>query len=104
MAPKEIRGVIKKFRSSLKKAGFPPCKVLVFGSYARGEARADSDIDLCLVSKSFERGREKFRKEATFVAFDVDPRIQVVVTDPARLKSDVLSPLLHRIRKEGRAI
>jgi predicted nucleotidyltransferase len=28
---------------------FQPLKVILFGSYARGEARADSDLNLCLV-------------------------------------------------------
>lgn len=101
MAPKEIKRIIDRYKSSLAKAGLPRFKLYLFGSYARGEARRDSDIDVCLVSKSFARQKEKYRKLATIVAYEVDPRIQVVVSDPVHFKKDRLSPLFSRIRKEA---
>jgi len=33
----------------------PLSAVYLFGSHARGEAKADSDVDLCLVSEGAER-------------------------------------------------
>jgi len=36
--------------------------VYLFGSYARGEARADSDVDLCIVADGAERQLEAARK------------------------------------------
>ncbi|MFH0800716.1 MAG: nucleotidyltransferase domain-containing protein [Pseudomonadota bacterium] len=101
MAPKPIKGIVQKFRKALQKAEFPSCNIIVFGSYARDEARPDSDIDLCLVSPAFRRGKEKYRKEATFIAFGIDPRIQVIAADPRELKTNQLSPLYSQIRKEG---
>lgn len=100
MVPKSIGNVIRKFKSALKSAEFPPFRIVVFGSYARGDARKDSDIDLCLVSRFFKGKEEKFRRKATLVAFDLDPRIQVVAATPERLK-DALSPLFSYVRKEG---
>lgn len=36
-------------------AALPLQQVILFGSHARGEARLDSDVDLCLVSEGAER-------------------------------------------------
>ncbi|MBI5298980.1 MAG: nucleotidyltransferase domain-containing protein [Deltaproteobacteria bacterium] len=104
MVPKKIRNVVRKFTQALKKAEFPAFRTVLFGSYARGEARQDSDIDLCLVSEKFRRNREKYRKEATMVAFGIDPRLQVIATDPQSLKTNHLSSLYIQIQREGISI
>lgn len=101
MAPKKIRSVIEKFKKALREAGFPTTRMVIYGSYARDEARKDSDIDICLISDAFKRNREAYRKQAVFIAFNVDPRIQVVVVDPEEFKRNKLSPLWSQIRKES---
>ncbi|MFH1830978.1 MAG: nucleotidyltransferase domain-containing protein [Pseudomonadota bacterium] len=101
MAPKEIRGVIQKFKRALQDADFPSLRAVLFGSYARNEARPDSDIDICLISTAFKQHREQYRKKAVIIAFEIDPRIQVVLVDPHELKTNKLSPLWSHIRKES---
>lgn len=101
MAAKKIRDVVRKFKLALKKEGFPKVRILVFGSFARGDQHPDSDIDLCLVSSSFKENREKLRKEAVFIAYTVDSRIQVVLAEPRDIRSNSLSPLFHSIFRES---
>jgi predicted nucleotidyltransferase len=101
MAPRSIRGVIERYKAALAAAGFPAFDAVLYGSYARREARPDSDIDLCLVSDAFTRGRQRHRKKAVEVAYEIDPRIQVVLVDPRTLASDTLSPLWSAIRRES---
>lgn len=101
MAPQSVKSVIKRFKSALESAHFPDAKLYLFGSYARGDARPDSDIDICLVSRVFETQKEEYEKEAIVIAFGIDSRIQVVVTDPYKFRKDPLSPLYSRIRKEA---
>ena len=43
----------RAFVSECKEIGLTFDKVLLFGSYAKGTANADSDIDLLLISKKF---------------------------------------------------
>ena len=57
MDKKEYEQIIKKLRELLKKLSQElPVKInrgILFGSYARGEAEEESDLDLILVSESF---------------------------------------------------
>lgn len=57
--------VLEKTKSALlewfEDAGIRVEKAVVFGSYARGKPRKDSDIDLIIVSKAF-RGKDIFEK------------------------------------------
>ena len=43
-------------------AALPIQRVILFGSHARGEARPDSDIDLCLVAEGATRQFEAARQ------------------------------------------
>ena len=61
-------------------AALPIQQVILFGSHARGEARADSDIDLCLVAegagrqlKAAQRWREAMRPLRPLPAFTLMP-------------------------------
>ena len=64
-------------------AGYQPQKVILFGSYAWGNARADSDIDLLVVKDTQER------------MVDRCAEVRRIVSDPNRfigLKLLVLTP------------
>lgn len=54
MVIKKIQPVIKVYLKELRKK-IKPERVIVFGSYARGKATKDSDIDLVILSKDFEK-------------------------------------------------
>lgn len=43
-------------------AALPLQSVVLFGSHCRGEARADSDVDLCLVAEGAEQQLEAARR------------------------------------------
>lgn len=105
MVAKSIKVVIEKFKEALEKADFPKTKIYLFGSYARGDARSGSDIDICLVSQAFKskKEKEKYETDAVVIAYQIDPRIQIILTYPEKFKKDQLSPLFSRIRKEAKA-
>ena len=61
--------------------------VYLFGSHARGEARPDSDVDLCLVSESAERplaAAVEFRRAIRGIR--PKPAFTLVPIMPARLR------------------
>ncbi len=49
-----IREIITFFKEYLRTSGLPDAKVLIFGSFARGNPGPDSDVDIAILSRSFE--------------------------------------------------
>jgi predicted nucleotidyltransferase len=50
---KSIRKIIQEFILELKSKGYNPSKVVLFGSYAKGNPHEHSDIDLAIWDKNF---------------------------------------------------
>jgi len=49
----KIKNIIRRFKEELIKLHINPQKIIVFGSYANGKPREDSDIDLLVISEDF---------------------------------------------------
>lgn len=64
----EIEGIIKQYTSKLADLGIVVERMILFGSYAKGYPREDSDIDLIVVSKDFERMNIRERLEILGIA------------------------------------
>ena len=64
----------------------PLQEVYLFGSHARGEARPDSDVDLCIVAEGAERQSETIAQFGEAI-WDVWPRpsFTMVPITPRRL-------------------
>ena len=46
--------LIEEYRGRLVDLGIVPEKIIIFGSYANGTARQDSDLDLLVIASGFE--------------------------------------------------
>ncbi len=101
MARREILNKVRRFRRLLEKDGLPVAKILLYGSYARGTSRKDSDIDVCVVSPSFGKDYLKERFYLFHKAPEIDARIEPVGFSLKAYKTNRVSPLLHQIRKEA---
>lgn len=51
---RKIKGIIKRFEAELMKLNIRPQKIIIFGSYASGRPREDSDIDIVVISEDFK--------------------------------------------------
>ena len=51
-----INTVLKKYIADVKKA-MPIDKVFIYGSFAKGTQRENSDVDICFFSHAFESQR-----------------------------------------------
>ncbi|OGW61634.1 MAG: nucleotidyltransferase [Nitrospirae bacterium RBG_16_64_22] len=50
-----VLGIISRFRKAVEARGVAIDKIVLYGSHARGAAGEESDIDLVVISRDFER-------------------------------------------------
>lgn len=98
--PEEI---VDRYGQALKKAGIPVEQIILFGSYAKGNPRPWSDLDLCVVSKNF--GCDSFLEmvKLSKIAHKVEPLIEPHPYHPNDL-ADPWDPLAAEIRAFGKRI
>lgn len=94
-ARQEIDAIIRRFCASLATLGIRTARAYLFGSYALGTARDDSDIDLIIVSDDFEGKNIRERLEAlgTAAALIMQP-VQAHGYTTAEIDADEKSALL----------
>lgn len=97
---KEIILTVKRFTRHLTTQGVPIQKAILFGSWAKGKAGRDSDIDLCLVSSKFgedEIGELQFLlRESRKINDNLEP-IPLSLRD----YQEDTTPLVLEIKKYG---
>ncbi len=81
-------------------------KAILFGSFAKGVFDKESDIDLLLVSPSFEEQADKswtllLKKRELFYNYPGYRSIEVIPMSNHQYYSNTISPLLAEIRKTG---
>ncbi|MGD0090807.1 MAG: nucleotidyltransferase domain-containing protein [Planctomycetota bacterium] len=91
-----VRGIVRRFH---------PDQVILFGSYARGEAGPDSDVDLLVVMPVAGSKREKqlqVRMSLPSVRLPVD----VIVTRPEDFawRKDVVGTIEWPASREGKVL
>jgi predicted nucleotidyltransferase len=97
----EVIKIIKKFVETLKHEGIPVDRVILYGSYARGKGRPDSDIDVAVVSKNFGKDRVEEGMALFRIAGKVDSRLEPVPISAEAFENDTWVPLIYEIRQNG---
>ena len=84
---------------------FDPLWILVFGSYARGEERSGSDLDLLVVLSSVDNKREAAVAMRRVLA-DLPVPKDIVVTTPEEVENrrSALWHVVGRALREGRLV
>ena len=101
MVDPEIRKVIIRFVNALTTKGIRVEKAVLYGSYARGKACAESDVDLAIVSPDLGRNRFEERKMLLQLAWRIDPRIEPVPISSESYEKDTWIPLIYEIKQMG---
>lgn len=96
--PKEL---IRKYYQALQGKGIAVEKIILFGSYAKGNPKPWSDLDLCVVSKVFGKNSFDERLMLMKLTINVDDMIEPHPYNPKDLL-DKWDPLAQEIRKYGK--
>jgi predicted nucleotidyltransferase len=59
MVEETIVGVVRDYLTVVNQAGIQADRAVIFGSWARGEAKPDSDIDLVVLAPEFDEGHDR---------------------------------------------
>lgn len=94
---KEVIGTLKQYK---------PKKVILFGSYARGEARNDSDIDLLVVTSHKQELEEKIGDLVIDILLEGGPyfSIKIYDTDEYQRFSNPPTFFMRRLAYEGKVL
>lgn len=98
--------ILKEFADKIR-CSYPSAKVSLFGSYAKGTATTESDIDICVVLPEVgPHDRFAVSDIAWEVGLSHDMHISTVVFAKKDIEGGAIStsPLVESIRNEGVAV
>jgi len=101
MDKRQVIKIIKKFAASLKEHGISFDFMILYGSYAKGKVRPDSDIDVAVVSRHFGKDRVEEGMLLFKIAGKVDSRLEPVPIATKAYENDTWIPLIYEIREKG---
>lgn len=100
MKKEEAMQVALTFKLALKEAGVPFLSVIVFGSVARDQMHAQSDIDIAVIGNSFKNDRMAEMHELWRLRRPISYKLQPIWFYPEHLE-DKYSTLAQEIKKDG---
>ncbi|MBC8182411.1 nucleotidyltransferase domain-containing protein [candidate division KSB1 bacterium] len=95
--PYSIKEIAKKIEISLS-----PEKIILFGSYATGNATFDSDVDLLIILNTKLRGAERIRLISKLIYPRLLP-LDIVVKTPEEIEKSKnrIDPFLSEVLERG---
>jgi predicted nucleotidyltransferase len=97
---KEIQSILEQLIKAYK-----PEKVILFGSLARGEKRAGTDIDLFIVKKDVpDLGVDRVRQLDTLIKYRLATDFIVYKPEEMKRRLELGDPFVKGILKEGKVL
>ena len=103
----EIWDILQIFISSVKKKmGNDLKKIILYGSYARGDYKSNSDIDIMILTSLEEKDIRKYEEDIADVAFDIQMSsgrdISVIVKNESQFNYWIGAlPFYDNVEKDG---
>ena len=102
MVESKILNSVKNYIKALGTVGIHSQKLVLFGSFARGDANELSDIDLIVIAPEFDGACELSLIEKLWQAtLSTDNRIEPIPCGEKEWETDQSRPILEIARKEG---
>jgi len=97
--------VIREAGETLARAARSPARVILFGSWARGEGRPGSDLDFLVIERELDsKLDEMVRLRDALPPLGVPVDVLVVSEDHARRWADVEGTMVNAALSEGRLL
>ena len=101
--PEEVNEYLKHIVKSIKET-MPVSAIYLFGSYATGTFREDSDLDIYVVTPDKSKRRLEYALNASIaIGFPKKMAIDIIVgyEDRFEHRKDVINTVEHEIQKKG---
>ena len=95
----DIKKILIKYKTLLEKDNFPINKMILYGSYSKGNFKPYSDIDVCIISDKFSKNKDYHETYLWKKVLEIDPRIEPVGYYSKDFKN--IDPLINEIKKHG---
>lgn len=99
VAADKVIEIVNRYIDELKKHNIPVEEVILFGSFAQGRAREESDIDLAIISSSFSGDRFADRRRIVPLRRGVDSRLEPIPFRPEQFAEG--GNLIDEIKRTG---
>ncbi|MDE2019284.1 MAG: nucleotidyltransferase domain-containing protein [Patescibacteria group bacterium] len=98
--PQSVINQVREYKKILQADNLPVSGVYVFGSYAKGHATKDSDIDVAVVSPKFRSSWEALSYLYGKLPYGLGWLIEPIGFSPEDFENKY-STLVHEIKKHG---
>ena len=101
-----LKELAQKYANELERLGVPVESIILYGSYARGEAREYSDIDFAVISKRFGLGDGfEFSGILSMAKWPfADELIEAVGLSPKQIDNAPKYSFIEEIKKHGKVV
>lgn len=104
LSPTDMEGIIREATQRLVKAAHPE-KVILFGSYARGDYDKNSDLDfLVILPRVADPFSEMHRLELELLPLDVSVDVLVYSAEDIRERGHLRGTALYHALTEGKVL
>jgi predicted nucleotidyltransferase len=104
MGKNQALKIVRKFVKRLRQEGIAVDRAILYGSFAAGKERRDSDIDVAIVSRDFGKDRIEEGMLLYRIAGKVDSRLEPVPVSVDAFENDTWIPLIYEIRAKGQEL
>lgn len=91
--------IIQRYIQELKERDITIQEAFLFGSYAKGNVKEESDIDVALISESFSGDRFEDRRKLVPLRHKIDNRIEPIPFQPEHFSQG--GNLIDEIKRTG---
>lgn len=102
MAEASVVRAVQSYLAAVRRSGIHAERGILFGSYARGDAHPDSDVDVLIIAPEFDEPYDPRRIDLLWeLRVRTDSRIEPIAVGERQWRDDQSSPLIEIARREG---